>query len=266
MPADARLLLSSVDGGDELPAAVHAAARSTLRLLQAYLAADRLDHTTLAVLTHGAQAVIGREPVAGLAQSAVPGLVRAAQAEHPGRILLVDTDDAPASRDALPAALGCGEPEVAIRAGRLYAPRLVPVDDAGRLTPPAAGAWRLDVTRKGTLDNLALLPHPEAEAPLGPRQVRISVRAAGLNFRDIAVGLELVASERTMGSEGAGVVIETGPGCTGVAVGDRVFGVFERSLGPVAVADERMIAPMPRTGRSPKRPACRSCSSPPTSA
>lgn len=101
------------------------------------------------------------------------------------------------------------------------------------------------MTSRGTLDNLALVPHPEAEEPLGPRQVRIRVRAAGLNFRDIAVGLALVAGERTMGSEGAGLVTEVGADVTGTAVGDRVFGVFERSLGPVAVADERMVAPVP---------------------
>ncbi|MCZ9341047.1 alcohol dehydrogenase catalytic domain-containing protein, partial [Streptomyces sp. TRM76130] len=94
--------------------------------------------------------------------------------------------------------------------------------------PPESGSWRLDVTAKGTLDNLALLAHPEADAPLGPREIRLRVRAAGLNFRDIAVGLGLVASEKTMGSEGAGVVTEVGAEVTGTAVGDRVFGVFER--------------------------------------
>ncbi|MFE3146069.1 type I polyketide synthase [Streptomyces sp. NPDC059218] len=216
-----------------------------LTLLQRWLADPRRETAVLAVLTRAAVAVTGGETVPGLVRSAVRGLVRSAQAENPGRLLLVDLDDDPASLDALPAVVACGEPEVAVRRGKAYTPRLAPTDGQDRLTPRAPGAWRLDVTKKGTLDDLALLPHPEAEGPLGTGEVRIAVRAAGLNFRDIAVGLGLVATEKTMGSEGAGTVTETGPGVTGFTVGDQVFGVFERSLGPVAVADARMIRHLP---------------------
>ncbi|MGC7102889.1 SDR family NAD(P)-dependent oxidoreductase [Amycolatopsis lurida] len=58
-----------------------------------------------------------------LAQAAVRGLVRSAQAEHPGRFLLVDADEAV----VIP-----GEPEVRVRDGRVLVPRLrradVPAD------------------------------------------------------------------------------------------------------------------------------------------
>ncbi len=59
-----------------------------------------------------------------LCGAAVWGLVRSAQSEHPGRIVLVDLDEHEASSAALPAALASGEPQLAIRAGRLLAPRL----------------------------------------------------------------------------------------------------------------------------------------------
>ncbi|MFJ8438863.1 type I polyketide synthase [Kitasatospora griseola] len=232
----------SFDPAGALPGESAAAA---LEALQRWVADPRFAGSVLAVVTRGAQAVVGREPVSGVAQAAVTGLLRVALAEHPGRVLLVDLDADPASVAALPAALSCGEPEVAVRAGRLYARRLAEPAPADLNDPPQEGSWRLDVTKKGTLDNLALLPHPEADAPLGAGEVRIAVRAAGLNFRDIAVGLGLVASEKTMGSEGAGVVTEVGSAVTGLTVGQRVFGVFERSLGPVAVADARMVRPLP---------------------
>jgi hypothetical protein len=59
----------------------------------------------------------------------VQGLVRSAQSENPGRLVLADL---PASGDAamlaaalLAAALGSGEPEVAVRDGQVYGRRLV---------------------------------------------------------------------------------------------------------------------------------------------
>ncbi|MEO6088311.1 MAG: type I polyketide synthase, partial [Umezawaea sp.] len=53
------------------------------------------------------------------------GLLRSAQSEHPGRIVLVDLDDDSASQDALAAAVATGEPQLAIRAGVVLTARLV---------------------------------------------------------------------------------------------------------------------------------------------
>ncbi|WP_410088761.1 SDR family NAD(P)-dependent oxidoreductase [Streptomyces sp. t39] len=82
------------------------------------------DDTLLAVLTRSAVATRPGEDVACLAGAAVWGLVRSAQAEHPGRLALVDTDGSDASLRALPAALATGEPQTAVREGRLHVPRL----------------------------------------------------------------------------------------------------------------------------------------------
>ena len=99
------------------------------------------------------------------------------------------------------------------------------------------------------LGNLVLVPSPEvAEGPLGAGQVRIAVRAAGLNFRDVLNALGMVDDPRAagpLGSEVAGVVTGVGPGVAGVAAGDRVMGVVPGGFGPVAVADHRMLAPVP---------------------
>src|SRR6201996_1667967 len=63
-------------------------------------------------------------------------------------------------------------------------------------------------------------PHP------GPGQVRIAVRAAGVNASDWKKREGLMDEElpQTLGYEAAGVVDELGEGVTGVAPGDRVFG------------------------------------------
>jgi NADPH:quinone reductase-like Zn-dependent oxidoreductase len=63
-------------------------------------------------------------------------------------------------------------------------------------------------------------PHP------GPGQVRIAVRAAGVNASDWKKRQGLMNGElpQTLGHEAAGVVDEVGAGVADVAVGDRVFG------------------------------------------
>jgi len=82
-------------------------------------------------------------------------------------------------------------------------------------------------------------PHP------GPGQVRIAVRAAGVNPSDWKKRKGLMDGElpQTMGHEAAGVVDELGEGVADVAVGDRVIGTaspanheYLRSLGAEPVA------------------------------
>ena len=77
-------------------------------------------------LTHGAVGWAG-EDVEDLAGAAVWGLVRSAQAEHPGRVILVDSDGSMDVRDVI----GCGEPQLVVRSGVVHAARLAPVG-AGR--------------------------------------------------------------------------------------------------------------------------------------
>ncbi|WP_228122192.1 type I polyketide synthase [Saccharothrix syringae] len=63
------------------------------------------------------------------AAAAVWGLVRGAQAEHPGSLVLVDLCGRPESAAALGAAIASGEPQVAVRAGTPFAPRLRPAPE-----------------------------------------------------------------------------------------------------------------------------------------
>lgn len=65
---------------------------------------------------------------------------------------------------------------------------------------------------------------PMAQPVPGPGQVLVQIHAAGLNFLEVyqRTGLYKVALPFTPGSEGAGRVVEVGPGVTELRVGDQV--------------------------------------------
>jgi acyl transferase domain-containing protein/acyl carrier protein len=115
----------------DVAAAVRSATHRALALVQAWLADERFASSRLALVTRRAVATGLDEDVLDLATAAVWGLVRAAQAEHPDRFVLIDIDDEQSYR-LLPAAAATGEPQVAVRNGALSVPRLV------RVQPPAA--------------------------------------------------------------------------------------------------------------------------------
>ncbi|KIF02159.1 beta-ketoacyl synthase, partial [Streptomyces sp. RSD-27] len=120
--------------------AAHAATAHTLDLVQGWLADERFAASRLAVVTRGAVATGPDEDVTDLAHAAVWGLVRSAQAEHPGRLVLVDLDGENLSYGALPAALAGDETQLALREGTVRAPRLAraaltPADDTAAVDP-----------------------------------------------------------------------------------------------------------------------------------
>ncbi|MFI1919578.1 HAD-IIIC family phosphatase [Nocardia sp. NPDC020380] len=120
--ASADAIILSVPAGDS-PEQVHETARYVLASLQTILADSRFERTTLVVRTRGAVAVgsgIGSQ-VPDPAGAVAWGLVRSAQSEQPGRIVLIDTTD---SELDIPALLATGEAQLAVRDGAAYRPRL----------------------------------------------------------------------------------------------------------------------------------------------
>ncbi|MEU8824620.1 SDR family NAD(P)-dependent oxidoreductase [Streptomyces sp. NPDC048636] len=129
---DLAALEQAVAGGEQAPelvlavvdtAEATAAAVEALALVRKWLASEGLGGAALAVVTRCAVAVDGEAP--DTAQAAVWGLLRSAQSEHPGRFLLVDLD-----ADTVVDGLQWGglpdldEPQLAVRGGRVLAPRL----------------------------------------------------------------------------------------------------------------------------------------------
>ncbi|WP_139333178.1 type I polyketide synthase, partial [Mycobacterium sp. SP-6446] len=202
------------------------------------------DSGVLVVATRGAMGLAG-EDVTDLAGAAVWGLARSAQTEHPGRIVLVDCDAA-LDDSAIADVLATGEPQVLLRDGKVYTPRVHgnrAVD--GIMTPPGEGPWRLGIDSAGTFENLQLEPVPNADAPLEPGQVRVALRAIATNFRDVMITLGMFTHDALLGGEGAGVVVEVGPGVTEFAVGDSVYGFFPDGSGTLVPGDVRLLLPMP---------------------
>ncbi|MFJ1751297.1 type I polyketide synthase, partial [Streptomyces sp. NPDC088116] len=123
--------------GDAAPASftstdpVRACVGQGLALVQEWTADERLAEARLAIVTRGAVEA-GEEDVPDLAGAALWGLLRSAQSEYPGRFTLIDLDDSPESRLALPAALASGESQLALRGGEMLTPVLA------KLTPVLA--------------------------------------------------------------------------------------------------------------------------------
>ncbi len=225
---------------DAPPAAVRQGLEWALETVRAWLSDPRNEHARLVLVTWHAVSTGPEEEITGLAAAPLWGLLRSAQREHPGRLVLVDSDGSEESHRLLTSAVGLGEPEVALRQGAAMVPRLVAEE-----TSTAGAAWRLDTREPGTLTGIVPVPAPEAVAPLGPGEVRVAVHAAGVNFRDVVVALGLVEGETGMGIEGAGTVTEVGADVADLAPGDRVMGMFEGAFGPTAVADRRRLARVP---------------------
>jgi polyketide synthase 12 len=228
---------------DDALASTYSRTHDALVALQAWLTEN--DSGTLVVSTRGAVARPG-ESVTDLAGAAVWGLVRSAQTEHPGRLVLADSD-APLSDSIIAAILAAGEPQILVRdetvyTGRVHGSRAV---DA-LLVPPGGDAWRLGMSSRGTFENLVLEPIPDADAPLDAGQVRVAVRTMPANFRDVMIALGLYPDEdAVMGVEASGVVIETAPDVSRFAVGDRVTGLFPEGTGTKAITDARLLMDIP---------------------
>ncbi|HEV2636979.1 MAG TPA: type I polyketide synthase [Actinocrinis sp.] len=141
---DLAALTGAIDQGASIPdavlvecrpaaddaASVHAATADALALVQQWLADDRYADSRLVLVTSGAVETIPGEGAPDLAGAAVRGLVRSAQSEHPDRLVLVDAQDPVELLALLPAGLAAGEPQLAIRDGRLLVARLARVSAA----------------------------------------------------------------------------------------------------------------------------------------
>ncbi|KUJ70626.1 polyketide synthase [Streptomyces albus subsp. albus] len=125
--------LAPAGTGPQLPDAARTAARDALELVRAWAEDTRFGDARLVFVTRGAVAARGGEDLADPAHATVWGLIRSAQSENPGRLVLIDTDATDASQRALPAALATDEPQLALRSGGAHAFRLarVPARDTG---------------------------------------------------------------------------------------------------------------------------------------
>ncbi len=242
LPAETTTVVFDARDGDRSDAVVagHALVDELLGAVRAVLA---LPGRRLAVATAGAVGTGYADAVTDPVGALLHGFARSVATEHPGRVVLLDVTGEAALTAVLAAADAADRTEVAVRDGALWVRHTPVAARAGDLVAPD-GPWRLDSDERGTLDGLALLPADEATAPLTPGQVRVQVAAAGLNFRDVLIGLGMYPGAADMGAEVAGTVVEAGIG-NGFHPGDRVVGLVPHAIGPLAIADSRQLIALP---------------------
>ncbi|MDH6134261.1 acyl transferase domain-containing protein/acyl carrier protein [Kitasatospora sp. MAA4] len=191
----ATLLAPAADGSsDEL-------AQATLALLRSWLDEEAFADSRLLLVTRGAVATSPADAAPDPVHAAAWGLVRSAQAEHPGRFALLDLDVEQTSLQAVPAAVASGEPELALRSGQLFAPvgpspRPAAVPAPRPAEPPAASALerRLAGLTEGERDRvLSELVRTQVATVLGlPSADRVDVQRPfkALGFDSLS-GVEL---------------------------------------------------------------------------
>ncbi|WP_228817987.1 type I polyketide synthase [Nocardia transvalensis] len=121
LPTDTAMLEVVVRRSDrgDLAESARLTAEHVLNSVQDWLERQTTTATRLIVVTDGVRSA---DPDRRLPAAAVWGLVRSVQVEHPGRVVLVDTDG---GTDRLAAAVASGEAQIALRSGHAFAPRLV---------------------------------------------------------------------------------------------------------------------------------------------
>ncbi len=197
-------------------------------------------------VTRGAQSADERSQPVAVSQAPLWGLGKVIALEYPELACVrLDLDPSEAvNSDALLNAIWFGDDEdqIAIRNGHLHAARLVrkPIEKSPQTDQPV----QLQITARGTLDNLAL--RPVARQRPGPGQVEIRVHATALNFKDVMNTLGMYPGDPgPLGGECAGVVNAVGEGVADLHVGDEVIALAGNSFSTFALSDANLAIHKP---------------------
>ncbi len=141
------------------------------------------------------------------------------------------------------------EGQVAYSQGMRYVPRLqhssLVKRSAKKLMIPMVQNFRLETSYKGPLENLYLKPEDE-NPTIGPREIDVVVKAAGLNFRDVLNAMGLYPGDAgLLGGECAGIVQAVGSDVTEFKAGDRVLGISPGCFASHAVGPAEFFTLMP---------------------
>jgi len=231
---------------------------NVLNLVRACAGTAWGDRSRLWLVTRGTQSLGGLSSLA-VAQAPLWGLGRVIVNEHPElRCTLVDLGiDCPSEMKHLVDELSCtdGEDEIAFRGPDRYVHRLMPVTleeirTARKQSDAETLPFRLQIGTPGILDSLTL--RPVSRGVLQPGEVEIEVRAAGLNFKDVAKAMGLLGDAtlegtwggRDLGLECAGVISAVGPEVKDWQVGDEVVALVRGGFSRFVTTD-RFVVRMP---------------------
>ena len=229
---------------DEVGEDARRATASALALTQGLLGADATPELGLWFLTRGAQ-VLERERGGELVGATLWGFGKAVAREAPHlkpRMIDLDPGTLAVKPDLMSELLSPDrENHIAYRSGRRQISRMVRAGSGEeRLSLPEESAWALTPDPDGSFEKPCVKPLPPHS--LEPREVRVSVEAAGLNFWDVFRSLGFI-EEGNLGREMCGFVTEVGSDVTTVAVGDHVVGLGFGAFAAELVTREELVAP-----------------------
>ncbi|KPI14411.1 o-succinylbenzoate--CoA ligase, 6-deoxyerythronolide-B synthase, partial [Actinobacteria bacterium OK074] len=225
----------------------------TGELVRAWLADERFAAARLVLVTRGpVVAPPGTNPV----HTAAWGVLRTAMAEHPGRFGMADTDEHEDSAAALRTAVAAGERELAVRAGRVFVPRLTrAVPAADLVLPPHRFDGTVLVT--GAVDGLGGTVVRHLVAKHGARRLLLAAGTGGMSDTDAVEGAAGLESE--IAELGARLTVTPCDPADRVALTallagrpDPVTAVVHTSADPVALWHlHELTRDVPRDGAAP---------------
>ncbi|MDE0644603.1 MAG: beta-ketoacyl synthase N-terminal-like domain-containing protein, partial [bacterium] len=212
---------------------VSRAGASALALIQGLSESGAIPAQGVWFVTSGAQ-VLEREREGELSSAVLWGLgkVVALEASHLSPRMI---DLEPGAASPVPNLLNelmypDRENHIAYRSGRRKVARLVRADTvAGRIALPETSDWVLAPDSGGVFDRMQIKPLPARS--LAPREIRVAVEAAGLNFWDVFRSLGFI-EEGDLGREMCGYVTDIGSEVSKVSVGDHVVGLGFGAFAP----------------------------------
>ena len=219
---------------------------SALSLTQAVADADRVPTRSMWFVTRGAQ-VLEKERAGQLAGATLWGFGKAIDRElahlQP-RMIDLDPGGLAAAPDLVLELLNPDhENHIAYRSGRRQVARLVRAGaGAERVTLPDEAAWVLAPDPDGIIEKPLVKSLPPGF--LEPKEVRVAVEAAGLNFWDVFRSLGFIR-EGNLGREMCGIVLDVGSEVSSVSVGDHVVGLGFGAFAAEMVTHEELVAPAP---------------------
>ena len=252
LPLSGVVHLAGLDGRgaqattEEMAEDVKRAGASALALVQGVADSDAVPANGVWLITRGAQ-VLERERGGELAGATLWGFGKAVarEAAHlQPRMIDLDPGQTAPTPDLVKELLDPdSENHIAYRRGRRQVARLVRAG-AGpeRLALPEEPDWVLAPDSAGVFDRPHVQPLPVGS--LQPREVRVTVEAAGLNFWDVFRSLGFI-EEGLLGREFCGHILEVGSEVSTVSVGDPVVGLGFGAFAPQMVTREELVAPRP---------------------
>ncbi len=249
-----------LDDGGNFDEASRAGVHTALELVRELLAREALRRTPLWFVTAGGTMTPG-DREGRVFQAPVSGLGRTLLKEQPDLPLrLVDIGAAAGAEeyDALVRELTehDADEEIALRGAKRHVRRLrrvAPADLPSRddLSKARALPWRAEFGTRGSLGSLQIREF--VRPPLKPHEVRVDIRAASLNFRDVMLTMgnipglegELSFGHQHIGSDCAGIVAEVGSAVTRVAPGDAVMGMAPGALGSESTTSGELLIKKP---------------------